>query len=167
MKRSEAVLVIIKPDGIYKHLEGDIFNKFAAAGLQMVAVKVAKPSRALVEKHYKHIRTEPFFKSVVEYLLGKYHRNTGVVAVVYYGPGAIKRCRDIAGTTNPEDAKPHTIRAAFGRITTRGVYENVVHVSSDRKEAEHEIKLWFRPDDILVKLYPEKTGQPPKQRMWI
>jgi len=33
----------------------------------------------------------------------------------------------------------------------------VVHVSSSKKEAQREIKLWFKPDSISRKLYPTKT----------
>ncbi len=166
MKTKEAVLVVIKPDGVYRKLEGHVLNKFSQADLQIVASKVLKPTREMVEEHYKHIKGKPFFAEVVEYLLGEYHHATGVMMVVYYGSNAIDLCREIAGATNPEEADPCTVRAAFGRITTRGVYENVVHVSSDRKEAEREIKLWFTPKEIAVKLYPEKIGQSLKQRAW-
>lgn len=166
MAKKEAVLVIIKPDGVHKGIEGHILNKFAQAKLEIIATKVIKPARAMVEEHYKHIKGQPFFNDVVKYLLGEYHRKTGVMMMVYYGAGAVRKCRDIAGATNPEEADPSSIRASFGRITTRGVYENVVHVSSDNKEAEREIKLWFRPEDLTMKLFSEKTTQSQKQRVW-
>lgn len=166
MKRKEAALVIIKPDGVYKRLEGDVLNKFAQAGLEIVGAKVIRPTKDMVENHYRHIKGKPFFRDVVDYLLGKFHHKVGVMIIVYFGPDAIKKCRTIAGATNPEDADPKTIRAAFGRITTGGVYENVVHVSSDAQEAEREIKLWFHPDDISTKLYAEKKPQTIKQRAW-
>ena len=64
----------------------------------------------------------------------------------------------MAGATNPEQADPTSIRGSYGRITTKGVYENVVHVSSDPAEAEREIKLWFTPDEVIVDLYPAKVA---------
>ena len=76
--------------------------------------------------------------------------------MVYWGEDAIQKVRDLAGATNPEEASPVSIRGQNGRITTKGVYENVIHVSSDEKEAEREIKLWFHPDEIIVNLYPAK-----------
>ena len=78
------------------------------------------------------------------------------MALVYWGKDAIKKCRELAGATNPEEAEPTSIRGSYGRITTSGVYENVIHVSSNEKEAEREIKLWFAPDEIIVDLYPIK-----------
>jgi nucleoside-diphosphate kinase len=76
------------------------------------------------------------------------------MALVYQGPDAIDHVRYIAGSTNPEEADPTSIRGAYGRITTKGVYENVIHASSDEKESEREIKLWFKPEEIVVPLYP-------------
>jgi nucleoside-diphosphate kinase len=78
------------------------------------------------------------------------------MALVYWGEDAIVKCRQLAGATNPEEADPTSIRGSYGRITTSGVYENVIHVSSDEKEAEREIKLWFQPDEVIVTLYPTK-----------
>jgi nucleoside-diphosphate kinase len=60
------------------------------------------------------------------------------------------------GDTNPEKANPVSIRGAYGRITTTGVFENVVHASSSEEDAEKEIKLWFEPDEIIEDIYPVK-----------
>ncbi len=152
----EAVLVLIKPDGISKGLMGSVMGKFAPASLEIVALGIRKATRELAENHYRHLRNEPFFEGVIDYLMGKYHKRKKLIAIVYYGEGAIKKCRKIAGATSPEEADPFSIRGSYGRITTKGLYENVVHVSSGRKDAEREIKIWFSPDDVTKKLYPIK-----------
>ena len=51
-----------------------------------------------------------------------------------------------------------SLRGAYGRITTQGVMENVLHASSEPSEAEREIKLWFSPDEILKPLYKTAAG---------
>lgn len=165
----EPALVLIKPDGISKGLVGNVFLKFAQSDLEIVAVRIAVASRSLAEKHYKHLRGKPFFEEIVDYLAGEYHKNNRLIAVIYYGSKAIEKCRQIAGATNPEEAASQTIRGSFGRITTKGVFENVVHVSSDKEEAEREIKLWFEPDEILAELYPTKIKNmnAHKQRVWL
>ncbi len=164
----EAVLVVIKPDAITRRLTGHVLAKFAQSGLEMVAIKLAKTSRELAEQHYAHLRGKPFFEEVVAYFLGKYHQQKKLIAIIYYGENAIARCRKIAGATNPEEACPESIRGAYGRITTKGVYENVVHVSSDAVEAEREIKLWFSPMDITRKIYPVKYKviSAHKEKVW-
>jgi len=78
------------------------------------------------------------------------------MALIYWGDNAISKIRKICGATNPEEADPISIRGAYGRILTSGLYENAVHASSSREEAEREIKLWFNPDEIVYKLYPTK-----------
>ena len=86
---------------------------------------------------------EPFYSEVIEYLFGKFHKQGKLLAFIYYGEGAIKKCRKVAGATNPEEAHNKSIRGSYGRILTSGLYENVVHVSSTKSEAQREIKLWF------------------------
>ena len=75
------------------------------------------------------------------------------MALVYYGENAISKVRKIAGATNPEQADPVSIRGAYGRILTTGLFENVIHASSSSDESEREIKLWFGPDEITVVIY--------------
>ena len=81
------------------------------------------------------------------------------MALVYIGEGAIKSVREVVGATNPENAEPTTIRGKYGRITSEGVFENVVHASENEKEAEREIKLWFRPDELVMTLYPIESKE--------
>jgi nucleoside-diphosphate kinase len=80
------------------------------------------------------------------------------MALIYWGKEAIQKCRELAGATNPEEADPTSIRGSYGRILTSGLYENVIHVSSNIEEAQREIKLWFSPDEIIVDLYPTKDA---------
>ena len=58
--------------------------------------------------------------------------------------------------SNPEEAESKSIRGAFGRITTEGIYENVVHISATKEDTEHEIKLWFDPEQIEENIYPTR-----------
>ena len=90
------------------------------------------------------------------------------MALIYWGENAIIKCRKLAGATNPEEADSTSIRGAYGRITTLGVYENVIHVSANREDAEREIKLWFNPQEIIVDLYPTKKviAQKRKVPVW-
>lgn len=154
----QQTLILIKPDGLQKSLTGNILTKLSEAKLEIVGAKVVRVSRSLAQEHYRHLKNKSFFEELIKYIQGKlhgpsYHR---VLAFVYRGEDAIKKVRRIAGATNPEEADPTTIRGAYGRITTKGIYENVIHTSSTIKEAEREIKLWFEPYEIVHELYPVK-----------
>jgi nucleoside-diphosphate kinase len=124
--------------------------------LEIVAAKMVRVSRELAEEHYKHLKNEPFFEDIIKYIMGELHKRRKVMALVYWGPGAIQKVRQLAGATNPEQADATSIRGSYGRITTRGLYENVIHCSANPAEAEQEIKLWFRPEEIIVDLYPSR-----------
>jgi len=79
--------------------------------------------------------------------------------LVYHGENAIKKVRKVIGETNPENAEPTSIRGKYGRITREGVFENVVHASENEKESEREIKLWFRPDELVQTIYPTESKE--------
>ena len=140
----EQVLVLIKPDGMKRALAGYVLMRLAETKLEIVAIQMVKVSQKLAAEHYKHLKDKPFFEQLIQYLSGNLHEQKNVMALIYRGENAVKKCRDLAGATNPEEANPASIRGSCGRITTKGVFENVLHVSSNRKEAEREIKLWFQ-----------------------
>ena len=152
----ECVLVVLKPDVVAKGLIGIILDRFSGAGMDLLAIKILSVSQDLAQRHYQHLKEQRFYKEIIKYLQGKLHDGHKAVALIYSGKNVIQRCRDIAGATNPEDADPRSIRGSMGRITTEGVFENLIHVSSDRKEACREIKLWFSPDEISGDLFPTR-----------
>ena len=154
---NQAVLVLIKPDGLKKSLTGNILTRLSETKLEIVAAKMVRVSKDLAHEHYKHLKDKPFFDELIRYLMGELHDRKKVMALVYYGEDAINKCRELAGATNPEEAESTSIRGSYGRITTTGVYENAIHASSNPSEAEREIRLWFSPKEIIVDLYPTKN----------
>jgi len=163
---NQQTLVLIKPDGLKKSLTGNILTRLSETKLDIIAAKIVKVSRELAEEHYVQLKGKPFFADLIKYIMGDYHKKK-VMALVYWGPDAIKKVRDICGSTNPEEADAVSIRGAYGRITTKGVYENVIHASTDEKEAEREIKLWFAPEDVIMDIYPSKDAEiTQKKKVW-
>jgi nucleoside-diphosphate kinase len=165
---NQQLLVLIKPDGLKKSLTGNILARLSETKLEIVAAKMVRVSRELAAEHYKHMKDKPFFEELIQYIQGELHDRRKVMAMVYWGDNAIAKVRQLAGATNPEEADPTTIRGSYGRITTKGLYENVLHTSSSESEAEREIKLWFQPEDIIVDLYPTKIAEvrTEKKQVW-
>jgi nucleoside-diphosphate kinase len=164
---SEQTLILIKPDGLSKSLTGNILTRLSETKLEITAAKCVRVSRKLAEEHYKALRDKPFYEELISYIMGEYHPRKKVMALIYVGPGAIQKVRELAGATNPEEADTVSIRGQYGRITTKGVYENVIHASSNLAEAEREIKLWFEPDEIIYDLYPSEIIETKvKKRVW-
>lgn len=146
---AQATLVIIKPDAIQKALTGSVVARLDQLRLEIIAAKMSRVPRSLAEEHYKHIKDKPFFEDTVRHLMGALHAVSAVLALVYWGEDAIERIRQLAGATNPEKAQPWSIRGGMGRNLATGLMENVLHASSDPAEAEREIRLWFRPQELL------------------
>jgi len=163
----QQVLVLIKPDGLKKSLTGNILTRLSETRLEIAAARIVKVSRELAEEHYSHMKDKPFFEDLMKYIMGEFHKKK-VMAMVYWGEEAITKVRALAGGTNPEEADSVSIRGAYGRITTKGVYENVVHASNNEEEAEREIKLWFKPNEIIYDLYPTEIVVHDKveERIW-
>jgi nucleoside-diphosphate kinase len=132
-----------------RSLMGPVLTKLEEAKLRLVAAKLVLVSEKLANDHYVDHIGKPFFPQLVEYITGKLHNGTPVMALVYRGEDAIQRIRNLSGNTNPEKAESDTVRGSFGRITTAGVFENVLHASANPEEAAREIKLWFKAEEIL------------------
>jgi nucleoside-diphosphate kinase len=78
-----------------------------------------------------------------------------VFTMVLQGVNAIERVRSLAGATVPTRAAPGTIRgdysldsAVAANQRNRTIY-NLIHASGSAEEAEIEIALWFKPDEIF------------------
>ena len=159
-KNIQQALVLIKPDGLKKSLTGNIITKLSEAKMVIIGAKMVEVTNELAQEHYKQLKEQSFFAELVRYLKGELHGKpyNRVLALVYQGEDAIKKLRAISGATNPEQADPISIRGAYGRILTSGLFENVIHCSSDPLEAEREIKLWFKPDEVIGNIYPSKKA---------
>ena len=165
---NEATLVIVKPDGLKKSLTGNILSRLSETKLKIIGAKVLKVNEELANKHYEHLKDQPFFPELIKYITGDLHGENRVMALIYWGPEAITKVRSIAGETNPEEADPVSVRGAYGRILTTGLFENVIHASSSPDEAEREIKLWFEPEELSCELYPseKKTIENLEKGIW-
>ncbi|MBU1997919.1 MAG: nucleoside-diphosphate kinase [Candidatus Omnitrophota bacterium] len=166
---SQAALILIKPDGLKKSLTGNILTRLSETKLEIVAAKMVRVSDELAIEHYCHLKDKVFFPELVKYIKGELHDRRKVMALIYWGTDAIQKCRDLAGATNPETAESTSIRGSYGRILTSGLYENVIHVSSNESEAQREIKLWFCPEEIIVDLYAnhEIIAKEVKKMAWL
>jgi len=160
-------LVIIKPDGLVKSLTGNIITALSETKFKIIGAKVVSVSKELAEKHYSELRQrliekkgeekgKAIFEEVLKYIQGHYHTNR-VLTMVYEGENAIESIRNLAGSTNPEEADPTTIRGKYGRVNSKTqVMENVMHVSDSEENAKKEIQLWFEPEELTNVIYPTK-----------
>ncbi len=137
---TERTLIIIKPDGVQRHLTGEIISRFERKGFKIVAAKFVQISKATAKKHYAVHKGQPFYEEAVEYL-----SSAPVMVMILEAQGVIKMARKMIGRTFGYEAKPGTIRGDFG--SSRGY--NLVHGSDSPGSAEFEIPLFFSPEEIV------------------
>jgi len=143
----ERTFIAIKPDGVQRHIVGEIIRRFEAKGFTLVGLKIMQVSRELAEQHYAVHKERPFFPGLVNFII-----SGPLVAMVWEGEGVIASARKLIGATNPLTAEPGTIRGDFGVSVGR----NLIHGSDAPETAAEEIKLWFK-DEELVTWQPART----------
>ena len=134
----ERTLVLIKPDGVARHLTGEVLRRVEAKGYTIVALERRTVGADLLREHYAEHEGKPFFQPLVEFM-----SSGPVVAAVVEGHRAIEGFRALAGATDPTTAAPGTIRGDLGRDWGTAVVQNIVHGSDSPESAAREIGLWF------------------------
>jgi nucleoside-diphosphate kinase len=177
--KHERTLVIIKPDGIQRTLIGEIIGRYERIGLKLVGMKLMVPTVDMVRQHYtldpgwmqavgeKSIKgfvdkgqtppsTDPIAlaENILE-RLSRYLTAGPVIAMVWQGAHAVKIVRKITGGTEPLTSDVGTIRGDYvldsyqmSEIDNRSI-RNLVHASGSVKEAEDEIKHWFKDEELV------------------
>lgn len=173
----ERTLVLIKPDGVQRALVGEIISRFEKAGLKMIGMKMVYADKDLAGKHYaddeewlvsvgnktlsayekkgvKLNRTALEQGKWVRNVLIEYIAMSPIVALVIEGHNAVAHVRKLCGPTAPADAMPGTIRGDFSMESytmadqLERPIQNLIHSSGAVDEAEREIKIWFKPEEL-------------------
>ena len=135
----ERTLSIIKPDAVSKNHVGNIYNRFEAAGLKIVAARMKHLTPGEAEGFYAVHKERPFFKDLCRFM------TSGPVMVsVLEGENAVLKHRDIMGATDPKKAATGTIRADYAA----SIDENAVHGSDSLENAKTEISYFFRTIEL-------------------
>jgi nucleoside-diphosphate kinase len=148
----ERTLVLLKPDAVARGLIGRVIQRFEDAGLKIVGAKMVWMDKEFGKKHYFDVaerRGEKVLAALLEFMtVGP------VMALVVEGVQAVDVVRKIVGGTEPKMALPGTIRGDFSHHSyehTDGkgsAIRNLVHASGNSKEAEYELKLWFKENEL-------------------
>lgn len=175
--KTQRTLVLVKPDGVQRHLVGDIIRRFEQAGLKLVGLKLVWATPSVVDRHYRH--DVEYLTSIGEKTIkgmealgipmtetplqiGRRVRSyltrflvTGpVVAMVLQGTNAIRNVRQLVGATDPLAADIGSIRGDLTIDTIQladleqRTVRNLMHASGDPEEAEREIPIWFSADEL-------------------
>ncbi len=182
----ERTLVLIKPDGIQRSLVGEIVRRIERTGLKFVGFKFLMANREQLVSHYnkddawflakgtrvledRKAHGLPVEKEAMEYgreiidLIVHFMTAGPILAFVVQGNEAVAVVKKLVGATEPKTSDVGTIRGDYtvdsydhSSVQNRAV-RNLIHCSESPAEAEREIKVWFKPDEIVkYKLLQER-----------
>jgi nucleoside-diphosphate kinase len=137
----QQTLVLLKPDCVQRRLAGAILQRFEQKGLRIAGLKLVHPSRSLAEQHYAVHKGKPFYDSLLAFLT-----SGPTAAVVLEGREAVAAVRQLMGPTDGTKAPPGTIRGDYAL----SIQNNLIHGSDSPDNAAAEIRLWFRPDELVA-----------------
>lgn len=136
----ERTLVIFKPCCIQRGLVGEVISRFEKRGLKLVALKMAQLDENILEEHYAHLVSKPFFPWIVDSMMA-----APVILCCLEGYNVVQVVRDMAGATRASKAQPGTIRGDYSMSSQ----ENIVHTSDSLENAEIELKRFFVESDFF------------------
>ena len=105
-------------------------------------------SRSLAEQHYAVHKGKAFYDSLLNFLT-----SGPTLAIVLEGREAVAVVRQIMGPTDGTKAPPATIRGDFAI----SVQNNLIHGSDSPENAETEIRLWFKPTELVDYVPADQT----------
>ena len=136
----ERSFVMLKPGVLNRRVAGEIISRFEKKGLKLIALKMLQIPPALARQHYAEHEGKGFFEELMAYTT-----SAPVIAMVLEGDGAIAIIRKLCGATRVEEASPGTIRGDYAMHTTI----NIIHASDSVENAEREISLYFKSEEIF------------------
>ena len=179
MMQKEKTLVIIKPDGVQRTLIGEVIRRYELVGLKLIGLKMIVPTADQAKAHYlvnpdfpKNVGNKtkaayeaagkefPFgsaeeFGLVILEKNTKYFASGPVVVMAWQGNNAVGLVRKLTGGTEPMSSDVGTVRGdltldSYAIADSHGrAIRNLVHASGSIEEAEKELALWFKPEELL------------------
>ena len=136
----ERTLSIIKPDGVKRHVIGEVIKRLEESQINIVAMKMIYMTKKQAEGFYAVHKKRPFFGSLTDFM-----SSGPAVVMVLEGEGVIAKYRKLMGATNFEEADEGTIRRDFAT----DIEQNVAHGSDAPETAAFEINYFFNSFEIV------------------
>jgi nucleoside-diphosphate kinase len=133
---------MVKPDGVSRGLEKEIFERIEKSGLKVVQKKKLAVTEGRAADLYSPHLGKKFYSGLIRFIT-----SGEVVCSVVEGLDAIVRLRELMGATDPREADPGTIRGDLREenvLNAEGIIKNLVHGSDSPPSAQREIAIFFK-----------------------
>jgi len=139
--RTDVTFTIIKPHALQYSNMGPILELINRNGYKFIAMKMIKMDREKASSFYSEHQNKSFFTELIDYMT-----SGPVIVAVVQKENAVKDFRELIGNTDPAKASLGTIRRMFAESKEH----NAIHGSDSDENAEREINLFFKPEEIFT-----------------
>lgn len=151
----QRTLILLKPDALDRGIMGEIITRFERVGVKIVGMKMLVSEKDTAMKHYREElaarRGEAIRQRMIDMLI-----SGPIVALAVEGIEMVEVARKMIGATEPKVAVPGTIRGDYTHVSYNfaedkkiGIF-NLIHASASPEEADIEIKVWFKPEELVA-----------------
>ena len=131
----ERTLAIIKPDAVAGGHVAAILQRVESGGFALRGMRLVRLTRAEAEGFYAVHRDRPFFDSLTAFM-----SSGPAIVLALEADDAIRRWRELMGSTDPAKAASGSLRREFGSSIER----NATHGSDAPETAATELGYFFR-----------------------
>lgn len=132
---------IIKPDGIARHLEKEVFEWMERAGIKVVLQKTLVLNEEDVRVLYEYCYGMPHYKELEKFLMS----GPVVFYVVFSQGDAIESLNRLVGSTDPKDSLKETIRGRYGESVAR----NIIHSTQNRETLRKDLAHFLTKEQLM------------------
>ena len=147
-------LVLLKPDALQRGITGEIITRFERVGATIVGLKLLVSEKDTAGKHYTEDLAQRRGEKVRQMMIDMLTSGP-IVAICLEGVEIVEIVRKMIGATEPKSAAPGTIRGDYAHVSFAhaddkgiGIF-NLIHASGSPEEAETEIAVWFKPEELV------------------
>lgn len=151
----QRTLILLKPDALQRGVVGEIIHRFERVGIKFIGFKMLVSDKDTAGRHYTEDLAKRRGEKVREIMIDLITSGP-IIALVAEGVDVVEIVRKMVGETEPKKAAPGTIRGDFAHVSFDfanskdiGVF-NLIHASASPEEAEVEIKVWFRDEELVA-----------------
>ena len=138
----EKTFFMVKPDGVARGLENEIFARIKQAGMKIETQKRLVLTAEQAAELYRPHLGKKFYPGLIKFIT-----SGPVVAGIISGENAIARLRQLMGDTDPLAAARGSIRGDLKEqdvINEEGIIKNLVHGSDSLESARRETAIFFK-----------------------
>ena len=124
---------VIKPDGVSRHLEKQIFSWMETSGLKLALHKTMLLKERDIRILYQYCYGLPHYHKLEKFMM-----SGPVVFYVVSSPGnTVESLNRLVGSTDPKMSLKETIRGRYGENVARNVIHSTQNLETLKKDLGH------------------------------